>query len=144
MTKFEIWKFRTLRFLEDRFFRLWRLQCDVGLDDCWVANLAFRLYCVCDRRTNPEPVHGWFELTYAQYLTVPRSVLQSMPKSWQCRFVACLEELDNTFDWRPESGCYWVTLLDELDEDEDAPACNDPLRLYRDGRTYRLIKSLRR
>lgn len=40
-----------------------------------------------------EPIHEWFELSYAQYLTIPRSVLQSMPQEWQDRFVKCLEEL---------------------------------------------------
>jgi hypothetical protein len=57
-------------------------------------------------------VHDWFELTYAQYLTVPRSILQAMPAAWQARFVACLEELDHTFAWRPKEGRYWVTLKD--------------------------------
>ncbi|MDD5305007.1 MAG: hypothetical protein PHS14_18060 [Elusimicrobia bacterium] len=60
-----------------------------------------------------EPIHNWFELSYAQYLTVPRSVLQSMPAEWQRRFVECLEELDSTFDWRPEGGRYWVKLKDD-------------------------------
>jgi len=48
------------------------------------------------------PVHTWFELSYANYLTLPRSVLQSMPIGWQERFVACLDELDEEFghlDW---------------------------------------------
>lgn len=59
-----------------------------------------------------EPIHEWFELTYAQYLTIPRSVLQSMDLEWQARFVACLEELDDTIDWRPPEGRYWVQLRD--------------------------------
>lgn len=49
-----------------------------------------------------EPVHEWFELSYAQYLTIPRSILQSMPTDWQVRFVGILQDLDETFDWRPE------------------------------------------
>jgi hypothetical protein len=32
-----------------------------------------------------ELIHNWFELTYAQYLTIPRSILQSMPVEWQRR-----------------------------------------------------------
>jgi hypothetical protein len=60
-----------------------------------------------------EPIHSWFELTYAQYLTIPRSILQSMPQEWQARFVKCLEELDETFDWRPTEGRYWVRLKDD-------------------------------
>jgi len=58
------------------------------------------------------PIHNWFELSYAQYLTIPRSVLQEMPNEWQKRFVQCLEELDSTLDWRPKDGCYWVKLKD--------------------------------
>ena len=57
-----------------------------------------------------ESIHGWFELTYADYLAIPRSVLQSMPDEWQNRFVACLEELDEHFEWR-RSGC-WVKFKD--------------------------------
>ncbi|MEU8926994.1 hypothetical protein AB0D10_39765 [Kitasatospora sp. NPDC048545] len=43
------------------------------------------------------PVHSWFGLTYANYLVVPRTLLQSMPASWQQRTVACLTELDQAF-----------------------------------------------
>lgn len=47
-------------------------------------------------------IHTWFNLTYANYLVVPRSVLQSMPEDWQHRFVACLREMEDAFghlDW---------------------------------------------
>jgi len=57
-------------------------------------------------------IHEWFNLTYAQYLTVPRSVLQSMPETWQHKFVALLEELDET-GWMsllPKDTCYKVEL----------------------------------
>jgi hypothetical protein len=46
---------------------------------------------------DPEPIHGWFNLTYASYLVLPRSVLQSAPVDLQLRLVACLEELDEIF-----------------------------------------------
>lgn len=60
-----------------------------------------------------KAVHSWFELTYAKYLTLPRSLLQNMPPEWQERFVTCLEEFDQHFDgWRPASGRYWVRLKD--------------------------------
>lgn len=59
-----------------------------------------------------EPIHAWFELSYAQYLTIPRSVLQSMPVKWQQKFVDLLVELDDTIDWRPNEGRYWVRLKD--------------------------------
>jgi hypothetical protein len=73
-----------------------------------------------------DAVHGWFELTYAQYLTVPRSLLETMPQEWQRRFVQCLQELDQTFDWRPKSGRYWVAL-----KDGQGKMRADPFREYR-------------
>lgn len=41
-----------------------------------------------------EPVHGWFSLSYCSYAVIPRSIAQSMPNSWQSRFVALMEEMD--------------------------------------------------
>lgn len=40
-----------------------------------------------------EAIHDWFGLTYANYLVLPRAVLQSMPSEWQERFVLCLRQL---------------------------------------------------
>jgi len=74
-------------------------------------------------------VHEWFELTYAQYLTVPRSVLQSMPHEWQERFVRCLCELDDAIDWRPKDGQYWVRL-----KDGEGRYVRDPFMDYQRGR----------
>lgn len=53
-------------------------------------------------REDPEPIHLWFNLTYANYLVLPRSVLQSMPQPWQARFCTLLDELHELFgglDW---------------------------------------------
>jgi len=58
------------------------------------------------------PIHRWFELSYAQYLTIPRSVLQAMPHEWKKLFEALLIELDETIDWRPKEGRYWCRLED--------------------------------
>lgn len=55
-------------------------------------------------------IHDFFELSYAQYLTIPRSVLQSMPDEWQRDFVRLLDALEGTIDWRPKEGRYWVQL----------------------------------
>lgn len=60
--------------------------------------------------TDKKDIQDFFELTYAQYLAIPRSVLQSMPNKWQYKFVELLDELDNTFNWR-RSGC-WVKYRD--------------------------------
>jgi len=59
-----------------------------------------------------ERVHNWFELSYAQYLTLPRSIMEAMPDEWQERMVGCLREVDAAFDWRPIEGRYWVQLRD--------------------------------
>jgi len=74
-------------------------------------------------------IHDWFELSYAQYLTIPRSALQSMPDVWQEVFTAHLEELDSAIDWRPENGRYWVRL-----RDENGRYVSDPLQDYQRGR----------
>lgn len=76
-----------------------------------------------------NPIHNWFELSYAQYLTIPRTALQSMPLEWQKTFVKCLNQLDNKIDWRPESGRYWVQLKDSIGR-----YCKDPLMDYERGR----------
>lgn len=40
-----------------------------------------------------DPIHEWFGLTYASYLVVQRSILQSMPKKWQKKFVSIINDL---------------------------------------------------
>ncbi|NCU33256.1 MAG: hypothetical protein EOM23_10085 [Candidatus Moranbacteria bacterium] len=40
-------------------------------------------------------IHQYFGLTYASYLILQRSVMQSMPVKWQKKFVTLLEELDH-------------------------------------------------
>lgn len=83
---------------------------------------------------DPDPIHTWFGLSYASYLTIPRSVLQSMPTEWQQRFVACLEQLDNAIDWRPPRGhCYYVR-LGFTNSTRDARDPLDPLADYERGR----------
>lgn len=39
-------------------------------------------------------IHAFFGLSYAKYLVLPRSILQSMPEEWQRDFVKLLEQLD--------------------------------------------------
>lgn len=77
-----------------------------------------------------EPIHEWFELSYAQYLTIPRTVLQSMPTEWQRNFVDLLKKLDGTINWRPDGKTYWVQLKDN----ETGEYCHDELADYQRGR----------
>jgi len=81
-----------------------------------------------------SPIHGWFELSYASYLTVPRIVLESMPYEWQKQFTALLEDLDESIDWRPDEGRYWVQL-----RGSDGRYRYDPLCEYRHAPKLPLI-----
>ena len=68
-----------------------------------------------------SPISEWFELSYAQFLTVPRLVMESMAFEWQEKMAALLNEMDHTFNWRPQEGRYWVRLRDEYGRFQDAP-----------------------
>ena len=78
---------------------------------------------------NDEGIHQWFELSYASYLVLPRSVMQSAPPEWQRRFVACLNELEEMFGRVPERGIYSITL-----KGQDGFFIEDPLKDYERGR----------
>lgn len=40
---------------------------------------------------------GWFGLSRASWLTLPRAVMHEMPGDWQKRMAICLEEFDEAF-----------------------------------------------
>lgn len=69
-----------------------------------------------NERPTSEAIHEWFGLSYANYLVMPRSLLQSMPDDWQQRFVGLLHEWDKHWGWdsayEPRGG-YRVHVLDE-------------------------------
>lgn len=73
-------------------------------------------------------------LSKAQYLTIPRSVIQEMPKEWQDKFATLLNELDNTIDWRPKTSTYWCMLRDN----QTGKYKTDPLYEYRHGNSLAL------
>lgn len=63
----------------------------------------------------PLSIEEWFGLGHAQFLTLPRLVMQSMPLDWQQKMVALLVQVDSTFDWRPKDGSrYWVSMKDQF------------------------------
>lgn len=69
------------------------------------------------------PVHTWFGLTYANYLALPRSLMQSMPVAWQERMVAVLEELHDAYAHIEHAEAYIVEPAREstygyLDQDD--------------------------
>lgn len=75
-------------------------------------------------------IHTWFNLTYANYLVLPRSVLQSMPEEWQHRFVECLNELDQAFGHLEWPSRYAVSV-----RRSDGRFARDPIPHYNRGRT---------
>ena len=49
-------------------------------------------------------LHGWFGLSYASWLTMPRVMIQEMPDEWQGRMAALLEEYDDAYPNQPDIG----------------------------------------
>ncbi|MGW1870954.1 hypothetical protein ACWCPS_36115 [Streptomyces mauvecolor] len=76
---------------------------------------------------HPRDVHTYMGLSYANYLVLPRTLLQSMPGPWQTQFVALLEELTDAFAHVPQAEAYDVTPGTE--------AGIDPVPHYNRGRT---------
>jgi len=76
-----------------------------------------------------EHIHGYFGLSYANYLVLPRSVLQSMPNEWQKEFVKLLEQIPETIgeDFEPEGG-YRVLAMNK-----DKKFTKDPYSNYERG-----------
>lgn len=106
------------------------------------AHFAPHMQALADRDEIIETedyVHGWFGLTYASYLTLPRSLLEAMPAEWQKRFVSMLQEAEEEFpkSWPPE-GHYRVSLVSDTGQ-----FMRDDLCEYRRPNTW-LIESLRR
>jgi hypothetical protein len=77
-----------------------------------------------------EPIHLWFDLTYSNYLCLPRSVLQSMPHTWQVQLCDLLDQMEDSFgylDW-PR---YRVSAIDR----STGRFMKDPIPHYNRGRT---------
>lgn len=83
-----------------------------------------------DTHTPTRDVHAWFGLTYANYLVIPRTVLQSMPEDWQVEFVRLLDEYDEAM-WDAD-----ISLPDYRVQpvDNDGRFMRDPIPHYDRGR----------
>jgi hypothetical protein len=78
-----------------------------------------------------EPVHLWFGLTYANYLVLHRSLMQSMPVEWQRRMVRCLAEFEDAFRHIERAEQYEVRV-----RGADGRYRPDPVPHYNRGRTH--------
>jgi hypothetical protein len=68
--------------------------------------------------TGAEDVHTYFGLSYANYLVLPRTLLQSMPATWQVRFVSLVNELHDAFEHVPQAPTFQVTAGQTMPLDE--------------------------
>lgn len=49
-----------------------------------------------------ERLWGWFSLSYASFLTLPRILMHAMPDDWQKRMAILLEEYNDAFPNQPD------------------------------------------
>ena len=77
-----------------------------------------------------EYIHGYFGLSYANYLVLPRSVLQSMPDKWQKQFVKLLNQIPELFGSGFEPGGGY----DVRAKDSNGRFFADPYSNYERGR----------
>lgn len=64
-------------------------------------------------QTETDAIHTHFGLSYANYLVLPRTFLQSMPDEWQTQFVALLDQLETAFRHVPQAERYRVEAATE-------------------------------
>jgi hypothetical protein len=75
-----------------------------------------------------EPINDFFGLTYASYLVIPRTALQSMHVQWQRKFVGMIHQIEELLaDYEPSA--YWVRRTDG-----HGKFLYDPLADYERGR----------
>jgi hypothetical protein len=73
----------------------------------------------------------FFSLSYANYLVLHRSLLQSMPKEWQYEFVALVQQMDHHFRDVEQAPGYKVWAVGD-----DGRRIREPLPHYNRGRTF--------
>lgn len=83
-----------------------------------------------------EIIQEFFGLSYANYLVIPRVVLQSMPDWWQEQFLELLDQIPETIDELTEpAGGYTVHA-----KDEEGRFVEDPFSNYERGRRRLKLK----
>jgi len=80
-----------------------------------------------------QPIHSFFGLSYANYLVLPRSVMEAMPASWQRQMVHLLERVGEKYGHLYSSHLYDVKMVADTDADtgEAIAYQSDPLANYR-------------
>lgn len=84
-----------------------------------------------------QSMEEFWGISRAEYLTLPRSIIQLMPKKWQDKLAELLNEMSESADWHPEGeDSYWVILGRPDPETEEIIDIPDPLKDYRHGNKY--------
>ena len=83
-----------------------------------------------DPDTTDRPIHQFFGLSYANYLVLPRLVMQSMKVKWQRQMVALLEQCEQKFGDYYAGNDYEV----QLHGAENGEVIHDPLSEHRHRR----------
>lgn len=82
------------------------------------------------------PVHTMFGLSYANYLVMPRVVLQQMPLDWQKKFVRLMAEYQEAVESVKFPASFAVTC-----QDTNGKFIKDTFPHYRHGRVELREKS---
>lgn len=61
-----------------------------------------------DELRDDSPIHCWFNLSYANYLVLQRSLLEGMPFKWQKEFIKLLDEIYETYNYDEIPTAFWV------------------------------------
>jgi hypothetical protein len=85
---------------------------------------------------DPEPIHAFFSLTYANYLVLHRSFLQSMPLEWQQQFVPLLEQLEQAAQGWAEREGVELPSFQVTAKAIGGRYIKDPVPHYNRGRTH--------
>ncbi|MGE5597052.1 MAG: hypothetical protein ACM3S1_13590 [Hyphomicrobiales bacterium] len=80
-----------------------------ALEHCAAIERLTTAYRLAIGAEQPKAIHRHFGLSYANYLVLSRTLLQSMPDQWQARFVALLDEMHDAFQHVPQAEAYEVT-----------------------------------
>lgn len=78
----------------------------------------------------PQDVHEWFSLSYANYLVLPRLAMSAMPLEWQHQMTALLNQINERFET--------PTRYTVLRRGDDGKIMKDPWADYRYGSADRL------
>lgn len=93
------------------------------------------------RGLGADALSCWFGLSYANYLTVPRALLEAMPDEWQGRAARLLNEITEEFRWPLESD---HEIEVRLRDRSTRKWVSDPLAEYRRPDFVALAKARRR